>query len=217
MAKDDERPTFNPKHRIAGAIILVSLAVIFVPMLLEESTPPKSTQSLTEIPARGAGGSDTKVVITPVPPPEPARTQIADTATETPLPSTSDRIIAEAKVEALPPESATGNVAAVEKKTDSASGKSKQVSAKSSDIGEKLSQGWVVQVGTFSNAENATRLRDKLTSHGYVVNSEYVTTASGAKAMRLRVGPYHDKPAAARAQTQLQKDLSIQGMVLASP
>src|SRR5689334_8612486 len=64
MAKDDERPQFNPKHRIAGAVILVSLAVIFVPMLLDETAPPAENQTVTEIPARDA--AETKVVVSPV-------------------------------------------------------------------------------------------------------------------------------------------------------
>jgi DedD protein len=73
-----------------------------------------------------------------------------------------------------------------------------------------------VQVGTFANTENAEHLREKLTSHGYAVNAESVTF-QGNKATRLRVGPFHEKSAAAKAQAQLQKELNIQGMVLAYP
>src|SRR5436309_2142929 len=89
MAREDQRPQFNPRHRIAGAIILVSLAVIFVPMLLDDSTPPKEMRPLTEIPARDAPVSETRVVVTPVAAPDtfssaPARTAVVDPAPEKP-------------------------------------------------------------------------------------------------------------------------------------
>ncbi|HKQ30969.1 MAG TPA: SPOR domain-containing protein [Burkholderiales bacterium] len=204
MAKDDDRPQFNPRHRIAGAIILVSLAVIFVPMLLDESTTPADNQSLTTIPERDA--PETKVVIAPVAPPvaEPAK-----------IASAEPDAAAVAKVEPVPePKAPATTTAAVEKKTDSIA-KAKPVAAKASDV-EKISKGWVVQVGTFANAENAGRLREKLQGQGYAVNSESVTL-QGNKAVRLRVGPYRDKTAASKIQAQLQKDLSIQGVVLAHP
>lgn len=223
MAKDDERPQFNPKHRIAGAIILVSLAVIFVPMLLDESTEPAENQSLTRIPERDA--AETKVVVAPVTPlasesdatqaqiaarPEPdakipsAGSDSAKTAPESQdAPAKSEPSTSETKM----PAAAT---ATVEKKTaDTAK------AAKSGDAG-RIAKGWVVQVGTFANADNAGRLREKLQSQGYSVNSESITVR-GSKAVRLRVGPYRDKVAAHKVQGQLQKELSIQGVVLAYP
>jgi DedD protein len=55
-----------------------------------------------------------------------------------------------------------------------------------------------------------------LQGQGYTVKSESVTI-QGNKAVRLRVGPYRDKTAASKAQANLQKELSIQGVVLAYP
>src|SRR6266566_6301690 len=94
MAKDDERPQFNPKHRIAGAVILVSLAVIFVPMLFEESKPSKENPVLTEIPARDAPVSETKVVVTPIAAPDAVPTGVAvpvseKSDSEAPVPATA--------------------------------------------------------------------------------------------------------------------------------
>lgn len=211
MAKDNERPQFNPKHRIAGAIILVSLAVIFVPMLLDESTPPPDNQTLTKIPDRDA--PETKVVVAPVVPPvtEPAKPAAPQPeppkapAEKPPVVAVAEPAVTEPK--ATPPP-------AVEKKTDSSTAKVKPAAPKSD--AEKISKGWVVQVGTFANTDNAARLREKLQGQGYSVNSESVTV-QGSKAVRLRVGPYRDKTAASKAQTQIQKDLSIQGVVLAYP
>ncbi len=207
MAQDDEKPQFNPKHRIAGAIILVSLAVIFVPMLLDKSSPPKE-KSLTEIPARDG---DTKVVVSPVPLPaaEPAAAPATTPSTPAPVAESAPKKTADsAPVEA--PKKAT------EKKADPAPAKNKPAVAKLSDVVEKPSQGWVVQVGSFTNIENAGHLRDKLKNMGYAVQSDSVKLQDN-KAVRLRVGPYRDKTAASKAQAKLEKDFNIHGMVVAYP
>lgn len=215
MAQDNDRPQFNPKHRIAGAIILVSLAVIFVPMLLDESKPPAENPALAQIPARNAPASETKMVISPVPATEPikAQTVLADPALEKSAPEA--RTLAPAKTETSRTVEARA-VPAAERKNDAFAAVSKPVVAKGNDVADKMSKGWVVQVGTFANTDNAERLREKLKNHGYAVNAESVTIPGG-KAIRLRVGPFHEKSAAAKAQAQLQRELNIQGMVLAYP
>ena len=81
---------------------------------------------------------------------------------------------------------------------------------------DKITQGWVVQVGTFSNTDNANHLRDKLKSHGHTVHTESVTLA-GKKALRLRVGPFSDKEQAVKAQAQIHKELHVQGVVQSYP
>lgn len=57
---------FEPKHRIAGAIVLVLLAVIFLPMLLEDKpTPPvDGAEEIVEIPET----ADQKVFVSRVKP-----------------------------------------------------------------------------------------------------------------------------------------------------
>jgi DedD protein len=216
MAKDDERPQFNPKHRIAGAIILVSLAVIFVPMLLDESTPPAENQTLTQIPPREAGVAETKVVVTPVEvapiatsanKSPPAATDSPGPTTDVPPATPAPTTVETAKLPAPKP--------AAEKHAETTA-KAKPVAAKPADVAEKVSKGWLVQVGTFANADNASRLRERLKELGFAVNAENITV-QGSKAVRLRVGPYRDKAAATRAQAQLQKELNIQGLVLAYP
>jgi len=214
MAKDDERPQFNPRHRIAGAIILVSLAVIFIPMLLDESTPPAENQALTQIPSRDSIAADTKVVVTPISPagePASAALAVVDNPPEKP---TTEKPAPITTTETAKPNTKPATVLA-EKKPEAVAS-AKPVAAKPSDVAEKISRGWMVQVGTFANTDNADRLRDKLKGVGFAVNSETVTV-QGSKAVRLRIGPYRDKTAATKAQTQLQKDLNIKGIVLAYP
>lgn len=46
-------PPVNLKHRIIGAVILVSLAVIFLPMIFSEREPPAELKAISEIPGKG--------------------------------------------------------------------------------------------------------------------------------------------------------------------
>ena len=189
--RNEARPDFNPKYRIVGAIVLVALVVIFVPMLLNENEPPPELKGVREIPPRGA--TETRVIVTPVVGEEakPRQNPEAVTTTET----------TSAIPESAPkPETKT---APVEKP------------AKAPAV-EKITQAWVVQVGTFSNTDNANHLRDKLKSRGHTVHTESVTLA-GKKALRLRVGPFRDREQAVKAQAQIRKELHVQGVVQSYP
>jgi DedD protein len=190
--RNEARPDFNPKHRIVGAIVLVALVVIFVPMLLNENEPPPELKSVREMPPRVV--TETKVIVTPVADEaaKPGQNPEAVTKTET------TPAIAES---APKPETKT---APVEKP------------AKAPVVADKITQGWVVQVGTFSSAENANHLRDKLKSHGHTVHMESVMLA-GKKAQRLRVGPFSNKELAVKAQAQIRKELHVQGVVQSYP
>lgn len=192
MADNNARPDFNPKHRIVGAIVLVALVVIFVPMLLNENEPPPELKGVREMPPRGA--TETRVIVTPVAGEEAKPRQNPEAVTKTEIPS--------ATADSAPkPETKT---APVEKP------------AKAPVAEDKITQAWVVQVGTFSSTDNANHLRDKLKSRGHAVHVEPVTLA-GKKALRLRVGPFRDKEQAVKAQAQIRKELRVQGVVQSYP
>lgn len=190
--RNEARPDFNPKHRIVGAIVLVALVVIFVPMLLNENEPPPELKGAREMPPRVV--TETKVIVTPVADEaaKPRQTPEAVTKTET------TSAIAES---APKPETKT---APVEKP------------AKAPVVADKITQAWVVQVGTFSSTDNANHLRDKLKNRGHTVHTESVTLA-GKKALRLRVGPFSNKELALKAQAQIRKELQVQGVVQSYP
>jgi cell division septation protein DedD len=62
---------------------------------------------------------------------------------------------------------------------------------------------YAVNVGSFSNLDNARALADRLRSSGLPLTSEPVDVA-GKPAMRLRVGPYGDRAAAEAARLRVQ-------------
>jgi DedD protein len=193
--RDDTRPDFNPRHRIVGAIVLVALVVIFVPMILDERAPPDLKAGREALPRVDTG--DTRVVVTPVPAPEvkPVESGVvhkaASPAESKPAPATrpEEKPAETRKPEPVPEKLATTTAG-------------------------KTGDGWMVQVGTFSNTQNALRLRDKLKSLGHSVHADSVAVG-GKKAMRLRVGPFADRAKADKAQAQIRKETGVAGVVQA--
>ena len=199
--RDNPRMEFNPKHRIIGAIVIVALAVIFLPMILDEREPPSELKKLADIPSRG-DVAETRVVVSPVPAPE------VKTSGDAATPATP---VAEPAVKPEPkPETPV-------KKPEPAPAKVKPSTKTTVEhAAEKITKGWVVQVGTFSNAENAAKLRDSLKGHGHAVHAESVSL-NGGKAVRLRVGPFREKSEAVKALAQIQKESGTEGVVQAYP
>lgn len=190
--KEDEHREFNPKHRIAGAVILVSLGVIFIPAILGQREPVTATNpdAITQIPVRSAAAEpdETRVVVSRLDAPaSPPASAIQDS----PAP------LAMSPAPAEPPAAAPGTGAAAKQTVKPAAG------------------GWVIQVGTFANFDNAVRLRDELRRHGHAVSTEDISLG-GTKAMRLRVGPFPDKAEALKAQERIKQETGVQGVVLAN-
>lgn len=193
--RDDARPEFSPKHRIVGAIVLVALVVIFVPMILSGREPPPELKGTREAPPR-AEITETKMVVTPVP------------AEESTPPESSEAVkVVQVPIENKPAPEAKP-VAPVEQPPEAK--KPEPVPVKTAAV--KPEDGWMVQVGTFSNTQNAARLRDRLKSLGHSVQADSVTVG-GKKAMRLRVGPFADRAKADKAQAQIRKETGVAGVV----
>jgi DedD protein len=191
--RDDARPEFNPKYRIVGAIVLVALVVIFVPMILSGREPPPELKGAREAPPR-AEITETHMLVTPVTPDKAAP------------PENNEAVkVVQVPVENKPAPEAKP-AAPVEKPVVA----KKPEPAKPATV--KIEDGWMVQVGTFSNTENATRLRDRLKSLGHSVHADSVTVG-GKKAMRLRVGPFADRAKADKAQAQIRKETGVAGVV----
>ena len=206
--RDDANTEFNPKHRIVGAIIIVALVVIFVPMILNQREPPPDTRAVSEPSARGEI-ADTRVVVTPVAPMEPKTPDGGETAMKTMSPAADST----PNPETLPIAPAEKPAAVKKLPATSTNGKTAKAPVSTT---EKITKGWIVQVGTFSNKENAIHLRSKLSSHGHTVHTETVTVG-GKKATRLRVGPFRDKGEAEKVQAQIRKETGVQGLVQTYP
>ncbi len=184
------------KQRLVGAIVLVSLAVIFIPMIL---------------PGGGMGDSMNIRKAPPepdyrFPPPKPAPKAppmsdavIVPMGDAEPKPSTSSK-----------KRSSTSDIKVNSKKT--------VVSTPVKKLNIKPGQvtAWIVQVGSFTSASNAKALRDKLRKMGY---SSFVEAVKGKQGMnyRVRVGPELTRVLADKLQKQLVKKVKLKGVVQSYP
>ena len=202
--RDDNGPAFGPKHRIIGAIILISLAVIFVPMILDEQQTPDKAGSVPD----DISGRDTKIIVTPV---EELGRKKPDATPPSARPSAVGKPAGgAADTQASPTGAAKESVTTTRPSPDA--GKGGAAAART----DAIKRGWVVQLGTYYNPDNAHRVRDKLMKHGYAVDMQSVVLKRG-KATRVRIGPFASKTEAISMQARIHKDLGMEGMVLAYP
>jgi len=210
---------FNPRHRIVGAVILVALAVIFLPMLLSDRSPETGDGGVVP----GGSAPETRIVVTPVPPPGDKAASIPKLAVSEKAPeksgtATKTVIVPVEPATQLPPSASAPSLpdspppevkSAPQPKAAAETKSVKAVAAKPTAPVEK---GWLVQVGAFSQLENARRLHDKLSQKGYTALLDPPNPEKG-KTVRVEVGPYKDAAAAKAAQARIQSEFGIKGVV----
>jgi len=193
------------KQRLVGAIVLVALGVIFIPMLLEG---PNRTlvPEMDEMPTPEALAPE--LPLKPFPPAaEPVEAQRAvvtdasvEKAPEKPAPSTpSSSELPAAKPAPVSPKPAPERKTSIRAEKPPASVSS-----------------WVVQVVSLSNEANALALRDKLRKGGFATQVERVKV-SGKTRYRVRVGPFLQRAEAERVRKQIAGHFSQNGRVMSYP
>ena len=205
------------KQRLVGALVLVFLAVIFLPMLLDgggrlpvrdESTlvmPPKpipidNTLKLDQAdwPAPVAEVVPDEQPVEPEPEP-PASAPVADA-------------VPAATAPAKPADKPTAAVKPAPAKT--------AATPAPAPIGRQADRpplsGWAVQVGSFSARDNALALRDRLRKKKFTAFLA-PATEKGKTLYRVRVGPELDRRRADRLQERLRKEMKLEGLVISHP
>ncbi len=182
------------KQRIIGAIVLVALAVIFIPILLPGHRDLGFIETESHIPAKPAELENLKVLELEKPIPAPAPREIVRTPIDEQSPPAP-------KSEQEAPADETKPV--VEKKP----AKSPDKEPKPASTGS--SKAWVVQVGSFSKRDNAMRLRDQLRTKGYNTFVEQISSANKTF-YRVRVGPVVSRNNAEALQKELQTKMKLE-------
>lgn len=181
------------RRRLVGAVVLVLLVVVLVPMFLDRTPrlqkqdidikiPPVPGQS--DAPAGAAPPSGAAPADSASPPPATATPSPPSPVAETPAPK--------------PPAPPQPAVAPTAHDTEAAPADAKHAEAKST--GE---EGYVIQVGAFSNAANAKNLLQKLKAEKIPAYSELIGSPSAGKT-RVRVGPYPSMQAAEKGRERLK-------------
>jgi DedD protein len=194
------------KQRLVGAFVILTLAIIFLPMIFDKP--------------HVIGNSK----IVPVPPRPDMQTVVVKKA-EKPEFKMLEVDAADNKVKsiqqikskpaAVPAQSVNENKAAVEINAS----KPKVAKASSATLGSQVSHlpmfknVWMVQLGTFGDSANAYRLRDKLRKDGYDSHTKPVTI-KGKKSVRVFSGPFVNKREAERTKKKLDEKYRVNSLVL---
>jgi len=205
------------KQRLVGAVVLVALAVIFIPMLLSGEGNLGGSIDGSNIPAE----PDFRFPPVPDAPKAPLVAAapvvpLGDEGEENESPAVSGKSVPEKKVVDQSPTKPPAKVVekAPAKPISPPVVKAAPAKVESAESGKP--SGWVVQVGSFSARNNARALRDKLRKQGYASFVEPIKGASG-RVYRVRVGPELSKVAADKLRQRLVKEAGLKGLVQAYP
>jgi len=200
------------KQRIVGGLVLVALGAIVIPFLLNMH-PGEEWWGKGNIPKKPDNGFVTRVLpleewskqaqsdlakgsqqLDTVPEHAPA----AATPDQTAAPGASDS--ASPAAHAPPSAAETSAAVAIPQGAGGAGG----------------TEGWVVQLGSFSNQKNAEELREKLQKMAYQVFVEQINQ-DGQTVYRVRIGPQRQRGDADAIRDRLEHELQLKAMVLHFP
>ncbi|WP_397452138.1 SPOR domain-containing protein [Pseudomonas sp. NA-150] len=204
------------KQRMVGALVLIALAVIFLPMLFSRQDETRRVQ--VEVPAAPQAPAMTALKVDPVAVPEqqalpqepvpdeepvaqaPAPVQKEKAPAMQPLPTPTPAQVAKAS----PPPAPAAKVA------PAAPVAAAKPAAEPRHVDTNgLSVSWSVQLASLSNRDSADALQKTLRSQGY---NAYIRSADGVN--RVFVGPLIERAEADRLRDQLGKQQKLKGFVV---
>ncbi len=210
------------KQRLVGAFVILSLAIIFLPMIFDK--PHNDGRSLL-VPVPPKPEYKTIEIATPVQPEfkvlelDSKSNKVVE-GENTLVASSSPKSVKEPKPVTAEPKKVKPKIIA--KKTGSL--KQENKAAKQVNKRPKASQAkvshlpvfkniWMVQLGTFSNSKNAYRLRDKLRGDGFDAHTKEVKLG-GKKAIRVFTGPFVKKREAAKTKMKLDQKYKVESQLI---
>lgn len=225
------------KQRLLGAAVIVALAVIIIPFLLDGS----GTEPVSEVPLPPEPQSEQRgplIVDDSVPTPDRApQSQVIDQYSPPPSPPQAPSAEPSLPAEPTPADPDAGMPkpapqAAVEPESDAkpetapapepqpAPEQAAPPEPEPSDSAGSAAPstatataGWVVQVGSFSEQDKATALQDRLRKQQFKAFVERFQASNGQSMYRVRVGPVPERPEAETLQQKLEAQEKLKGFV----
>lgn len=209
------------KQRIIGALVLVSLAVIFVPMIFDEphserqstpitipEEPPFPEVEMPEEPLQNAGSG--QAATQPVMPPVTENVSGEDPGYRLIEESSRDEPDARDSEPADEGNASSGEAAVDESAEELASGAASEDT--SVEFTDSLEGAWIVQVASFGNKDNARGLRDRIVELGY---DAHLQEFSGGETQFTRVfsGPFTDKSDAEKVKRALDEAFDMDSLI----
>ncbi|MGH8463387.1 MAG: SPOR domain-containing protein [Pseudomonas sp.] len=211
------------KQRMVGALVLVALAVIFLPMLF--SREDEMRQVRVDAPEAPAAPSMTQVQVEPVPVPEPqvlpddapvvvdespapvqapsAPITPAPAVVPVPLPSPTPAPAVAAKPVTPPPAEVKPQAQAAATVATAAKPATGKIDANGLPIS------WSVQLASLSSRAGADSLQKTLRSQGY---NAYIRSAGGLN--RVYVGPLIERAEAERLRDVISRQQKLNGIIV---
>jgi len=202
------------KQRMVGALVLVALAVIFLPMLF--SRQDEQRQVVVEAPASPQAPAVPQVQVEPVVVPEPQALP-----EEEPVPTDEGLAAPQApSMRVQPSVPAVKPAPAVAAKPAAPAPAPKPVAPQPAapgkpDVGQSridpngLPISWSIQLASLANRESAEALQKKLRSQGY---NAYIRSADGKN--RVFIGPLIERAEADRLRDLLGRQQNLNGFVV---
>ena len=175
------------RRRLIGAIALVTLMVVLLPLLLDGEPKQVSQDIDIQIQTHNGGSFASRVI------PVPEKTGTAEAA------------VKPQQIETTAPPLPPSPKPSVDKET-TAQGKNEKTPK-----AENKSGAYVVQLAVFAHKDNAKQLQQKLSANGIRSYTEVMKTAHGEKT-RVRAGPYESRDDAEKVLGQV-KALGLNGVV----
>jgi len=229
---------YDPRHRLAGVVVLVLLAIILLPMLLNKK--PDDQVSETDPVVMEIRKEGKKVFVSRISSTTSTDSTISTTAEKTAVKSSGAKDEKIEKIEkredpeqapsALfkPMSSATAKKSSGEqssvKKTISKPSSSRPSTEKKTTSKKPALQksstavatgGWILQVGVFSQSVNASNKVAELKKKGFNAKSSKIKTEKGL-VTKVWIGPFKHRSSAEIMQDRLQYKTRQRGMVVES-
>ena len=183
------------RQRLIGAIALVAILVVFVPMLLDSDPRPQRPEPALAIPSK------TNAPALPPPTKAPAAPAPAVTQpTPAPVPAAAETKPAPAKLATAEPAAPVAT---------------KPTAAPAKPAASPKLEGFAVQVGAFRDEAKLAQVREKLAAAKVVHYTERLEVKSGPLT-RLRAGPFPTREAAESALATLKRS-AVDGKVVTLP
>ena len=192
------------RRRLIGAIVLVTVIIVVLPMVLDTEPKPVTRDITVRIPSPNSGAFTSKVL--PAPKDGKLASKAADgKAAAKPI---EERKSVAASSDPASPESVKEAPRATAKETPKPA---KAAPAKAPKLAAAPEGQFVVQVIALADAEKAKQMQTKITAAGIKAYTEIVKTAKG-DVTRVRAGPFATREAAETARAQL-KAIGMSGNV----
>jgi len=189
LADDANLLKRRARRRLVGAIALVVLVVVVLPVILDQQPRPVPQPLTVQIPGPEGGPFKTRVL-------PPLQSPAAPQRSESTRPAKDPA----SKAMPVEPEPASRPRAA---KKESAERAKTQVAEARRAQALLNDEGFVVPLGAFTNPDNAKQVQDRAASAGIKSYTESVKGQQGEQT-RVRAGPFASRDAAEKARDRLK-------------